>query len=117
MGFSADGVYSLCNDLRLPNCIGRAYRAAVWQLPERLRHALARGRERNQAAFPLPELQSDAGLVGKPAAGELAGATGTLPELPSMDWMAVSVGGTGRRSPLGVRRVAILQRAPCTELF
>ena len=34
-----------------------------------------------------------------------------------MDRMAVSVGGVGRRSPLGVYRVAVIQRIPRPRLF
>ena len=68
---------------------------------------MARGRERSEAALALPELRADAGLVGECAGSELAGAAGTLQDVRSLDWVAVSVGGIADWIFLGCRGLAL----------
>ena len=75
--------------------------AGLRQLPERVPEPLARGRERGHAPLPLPQLQSDACLVGEPAAGQLAGPAWPLPHLPRLDRLALSASGGSRCCTMG----------------
>ena len=81
--------------------------AGLRQLSERLPEPLARGRERRQAALPLPPVRPHAGLVGECAAGQLARSARPLPHLPRLDRLALSAGGAGGRGALGDCQLAI----------
>jgi hypothetical protein len=94
-------ILNLFNDSHRRNHLRRASRAGLRQLPERVPEPLARGRKHRASALALSKLRENTSVVGKRAAGKLAGAARALPELPGMDWLALSTGGAGGWRRLG----------------
>jgi prepilin signal peptidase PulO-like enzyme (type II secretory pathway) len=68
---------------------------------------LASGRERGEAALTLPDVWTNADVVGECAAGELAGAARELSHVQDMDWLALSPGGISGGDIVGDHRITI----------